>query len=418
MNPLSATVLPFPTGDRRRSRHRMRDFFQTRLPGVVAGAADLDPAAVLTATVAGATFGLSIAWVVLICFPVLRSVFHVSARIGHESRKGLVELTREHYGRNAGLLLAIGIVAVNMTMIVGDLVVVSDAWGVVLNQPRLFFLAPMAFFVWYLLLLGNVDRITKWMGVLAFLLISYVAAAYMATPSTISLLKGILLPHIQVRTDYALGVIALFGSLLTPDVIVWQTSSRRDAPQGVVKSLHPESHAGTFVACLISISAIVAASHMQVVDPANMSTRDAAEALGPLGVLGPLVFSIGILGSGLVALPLLAASLCFSVAEALDWKSGLNKKPWDARYFFIMISACLFIGTVIGLFKVNTVRVLYWSQVLAGFMVMPILGLLILLGRNRSIVQTSNTRAENIWLGVAVVAMAVANILFLVTSVL
>jgi len=410
----SATILPFPSGPARQARG-WRGFLQTRLPGVVAGAADLDPAAVLTATVAGATFGLSIAWVVLICFPVLRSVFHVSARIGHESRKGLVELTRQHYGRTAGFLLALGVVVVNMTMIVGDLVVVSEAWGIVMDQPRLFFLAPMAFFVWYLLLLGNVDRITKWMGLLAFILVAYLLAAWVATPSVVQLAKGILLPHLRASGEYALGVIAVFGSLLTPDVIVWQTSSRRDAPRGVVKSLHGESHAGTFVACMISICAIIAASHMTGVKPDELTTRSASQALAPLGAAGPVLFAVGILGSGLVALPLLVASLCFSVAEAFDWSSGLSKKPWDARYFFVMISVCLFIATFVGLFPVDTVKVLYWSQVLAGFMVVPILGLLILLGRNPFLVETRNTRWENIWLGLAVGTMVIANLAFLVS---
>jgi Mn2+/Fe2+ NRAMP family transporter len=385
---------------------------------MVAGAADLDPAAVLTATVAGATFGLSIAWVVLICFPVLRSVFHVSARIGHENRKGLVELTREHYGKTAGFALAIGIVAVNFTMVIGDLVAVSDALSFIMEQSRLFFLAPLAFLVWYLLLLGDVERITKWMGVLALTLIAYVVAAYLATPSTVELARGIFLPQVRTTGEYAMGVIAVFGSLLTPDVIVWQTSSRRDAPSGVVKSLHNESHAGTFVACLISISAIIAASHMKIADPSNMSTRTAAEALNPLGVFGPLAFSVGILGSGLVALPLLVASLSFSVAEAFNWRSGLTQKPWEARHFFILISLCLFVAAFVDFFHINTVKVLYWSQVMAGFLVVPILGLLILLGRNPVLVHTRNSRAENLWLLLAVGAMVIANIGFLISLLL
>jgi Mn2+/Fe2+ NRAMP family transporter len=342
-------------------------------------------------------------------------VFHVAARIGHESRKGLVELTREHYGKSAGFAVAIGIVIVNFTMVIGDLVAISDALGFIMDQSRLFFLAPLAFLVWYLLLLGDVERITKWMGVLALTLIAYVVAAYMATPSTVELARGIFLPQVRATGDYAMGVIAVFGSLLTPDVIVWQTSSRRDAPTGLVKSLHNESHAGTFVACLISLSAIIAASHMQVADPSSMSTRTAAEALNPLGIAGPLAFSVGILGSGLVALPLLVASLSFSVAEAFNWKSGLAQKPWDARHFFILISVCLFIATFIDFFHINTVKVLYWSQVMAGFLVAPILALLIFLGRNPFLVNTRNSRSENAWLALAVGAMMIANLAFLVS---
>lgn len=410
MRSSSATVLPFPVGESPRPSP-----WKQFLPGVVAGAADLDPAAVLTATVAGATFGLSVAWVVLLCFPVLRSVFHVSARIGHESRKGLVELTREYYGRNAGFALALGIVVVNFAMLIGDLVAVSDSLSLLMDQSRLFFLAPIAFFVWYLLLLGNVERITKWMGLMAFILVAYVIAAYFATPSVTATARGILLPHVRATGDYAMGVIAVFGSLLTPDVIVWQTSSRRDAPPGVVKSLHSESHAGTFVACFIALCVIIAAAHMRVADPANMSTRDAAEALKPLGTLGPLVFAIGILGSGLVALPLLVASLSFSVAEAFNWNSGLSKKPWDARHFFVLISLCLFLAAAIDFLNINTVKVLYGSQVMAGFLVVPILTLLLLLGRNPFLVGTRNSRAENAWLLVAIAAMVVVNVAFLIS---
>jgi Mn2+/Fe2+ NRAMP family transporter len=251
------------------------------------------------------------------------------------------------------------------------------------------------------------------MGLLAFILVAYFVAAWVATPSVVSLARGILLPRMQLSGEYALGVIAVFGSLLTPDVIVWQTSSRRDAPRGLVKSLHHESHAGTFVACMISICAIIAASHMTGVNVSEMTTRSAAQALSPLGAVGPILFAIGILGSGLVALPLLVASLCFSVAEAFDWTSGLSKKPWDARYFFVLISVCLFVATFTGLFNMNTVKVLYWSQVLAGFMVVPILGLLIMLGRNPLLVETRNTKWENIWLGIAVGTMLIANLAFL-----
>jgi Mn2+/Fe2+ NRAMP family transporter len=132
-------------------------------------------------------------------------------------------------------------------------------------------------------------------------------------------------------------------------------------------------------------------------------------------LLGPLAFSIGILGSGLVALPLLVASLSFSVAEAFNWNSGLSKKPWDARHFFILISVCLFLAAFIDFFHINTVKVLYWSQVMAGFLVVPILGLLILLGRNPFLVTTRNTRAENTWLCLAVGAMMIANVAFLIS---
>jgi Mn2+/Fe2+ NRAMP family transporter len=382
------------------------------LPGIIAGAADLDPAAVLTATVAGASFGYSLGWVVLLCVPVLFSVFAVSSRMGHQTKKGLVELVREHYGRKMALLIALLIVAVNFAMIVGDIVAVSDGFSLMTVFPRVYFLAMVGFIVWYVLIVGNYEKTTKALGTLTLILIAYAVAAYQVTDSFSELARGILLPNIQANTAYMMGVVAVFGSLLTPDIIVWQTSSRRGLPEGLAKAHVSESHAGTVVACLISLSAMIAASQLRVADPTTMTTRTASEALGTFGFLGPFLFSLGIIGSGLIALPILVASLCFSVAEAFGWKSGLSSEPWEARLFYVMISVTVFLAVFIDFFGVNTVKVLYWSQVLAGIVLVPIFAQILLLSNNSRIMRTTNTRFENFWLGCAALGMFVSNALF------
>ncbi len=380
--------------------------------GVVAGAADLDPAAVLTATVAGATFGYSVGWVVLLSIPVLWSVFSVSARIGRDSRKGLVELVREQYGRKLALALAIGVFAVNFAMIIGDLVAVSDALSIVTNQWRAFFLVPLAFLVWYMLIVGNARKSMERLGLLSLFLIAYIVAACYTVHSPAALARGILLPHFEATSAYAMAIIAVFGSLLTPDVIIWQTSSKREIPLGPDPEHDTESHAGTFVATLISLSAIVVAASFHVADPSVMTTRSAAQSLAFLGTAGPLLFALGILGSGMVALPLLAASLSFSISEAVGWDSGLNKQPWEARYFYIIISTIMVISVVVSLFGVNTIRLLYWSQVGAGALVVPILAFLMLLGRNHRVVHSSNRLRDDLCLFIALLAMLVANAYF------
>jgi len=382
------------------------------LPGIIAGAADLDPAAVLTATVAGASFGTSLGWVVVLCIPVLFSVFAVSSRIGQQTKKGLVELIRENHGRRVAMVIAFLIVAVNLAMIVGDIVAVSDGFSLITMSPRLFFLAIVGFTVWYVLILGDYQKTTKVLGALTLILIAYVAAAYRATDSFPLLARDVLLPRMQVSTEYMMGVVAVFGSLLTPDVIVWQTSSKRGLPEGLAKAHVTESHAGTFVACLISLSAMIAASHLHVADPSNMSTRTASEALGSFGFLGTVLFSLGIIASGLIALPILVASLCFSVAEALGWRSGLAVKPWNARLFYVLISVTVFVSVAIDFIGVNTVHVLYWSQVLAGMVLVPIFVYILLLSNNAKIMRTTNSHFENFWLGCAAMGMLISNVLF------
>lgn len=386
------------------------------LPGIIAGAADLDPAAVLTATVAGASFGYSLGWVVLLCVPVLFSIFAVSSRIGQETGQGLIELVRKHHGRKTSAVIAMLVVGVNLAMIVGDIVAVSDGFSLITLFPRVYFLALVGFAVWYLLILGNYQKTTKILGTLTLVLIAYVVAAFHVTNSFTEVAKGVLLPKIQANTGYMMGVVAVFGSLMTPDVIVWQTSSRRGLPRGVAQAHIGESHAGAFVACLISLSAMIAASHLHVPDPSSMSTRTASEALGAFGSLGPVVFSIGIIGSGLVALPILVASLCFSIAEAFGWKSGLAFVPWEARMFYVMISVTVFLAVFIDMFGINTVKVLYWSQVLAGMVLVPIFVYILLISNNPGVMRTPNTKWQNWWLGFAVMAMFLSNILFFWTQ--
>jgi Mn2+/Fe2+ NRAMP family transporter len=118
----------------------------------------------------------------------------------------------------------------------------------------------------------------------------------------------------------------------------------------------------------------------------------------------------------MVALPLLAASLSFSVSEAIGWDSGLNKEPWEARYFYLVISSILLVSVIISLFGVNTVRLLYWSQVGAGVLVVPILGFLVLLGRNQEVVRSFNRPFDDFCLSFAIFAMFIANILFVWTE--
>jgi Mn2+/Fe2+ NRAMP family transporter len=385
-------------------------------PGIVAGAADLDPAAVLTATVAGASFGYSIGWVVLVAIPVLWAVFSVAARIGHHSNRGLVELIRRSYGKGAGWGIAIAMISVNMTMIVADLIAVSDAFSLILQQHRIFFLPIVAFAVWYLLVVGDYRKSSRALIWFAVFQGAYLVAAVMAVKSWTGLLKGILLPHITFSSAFIIGIIAVFGSLLTPDVLVWQTSSRRDE-KAKGGGLHDsESKAGTMVAAVISLSVIIAASSLHVADPTHMSTLTAAQALGPLGVLAPVIFSVGIIGSGLIALPILVASMCFSIAEAASWEAGLTIPAWEARRFYVLISASVFIAAIIDFGSLNPVTVLYWSQVFAGFLVVPVLVFIVMLGNNPRLTGRRNTTSENFWLGGAIAGMIVANLVFFWTQ--
>ena len=380
------------------------------------GAADVDPSLVITATVAGAAFSYSLLWLVLLCVPFLITVFAVSGRLGYETRRGLVHLVRENYGPAIALGLAGVIIAINMAMIVADLMAVSDALSILLRQPRTYFVAATAFSIWYILIFRDYRRITRILLWLSLPLFVYVAAAIVAAPSPGTVLLGTFVPRVRPSYDYASAVVALLGSLLTPYVLVWQTSSRREqAMSGGEAPHHAEGHAGTFVTTLLAYCVIVAsASVVHLPHPVDMTTIQAAQALRPaVGDWGTVLFALGIVGAGLVALPVLVASMCYSIAEAAGWRAGLSEHPWDARSFYVLISLAMLFGTGLNYLPINPVRALYWSQILAGILTVPILVLILFLSNDRRVVRTINTMWQNFWIGAAVGGLVAAGALLL-----
>jgi Mn2+/Fe2+ NRAMP family transporter len=152
---------------------------------------------------------------------------------------------------------------------------------------------------------------------------------------------------------------------------------------------------------------------MDVANPSTMTTAQAARTLAAIGSLGPVLFALGIIGSGMVALPILVASLCFSISEASDWRYGLSERPWDAKRFYVLVCSVLVIAVLLNFSGLDTVRTLYWSQVMACVVVMPILFFILLIANDRRIMRTTNGRWQNFWLGASVGGMLAANALFL-----
>lgn len=390
--------------------------FRGLISGLVTGASDVDPALVLTATVAGAAYHYSLLWSVLLSVPLLLAVFAVSARIGFETRKGLVDLLHSHYGRAIALSCALLIVVINLVMIVADMMAVTEAFSIVAGLPRMFFIAAVAFSVWYVLIFRDYRRITHALALLSLPLFIYVVAAVLAHPDWQQVISYSLLPRIPRDPGYPATVIAILGSLLTPYVLVWQTSSRReDALAGVPSPSGAEHRAGAIVTTVLCYSIMVAAGTVLHAPLASdLTTRMAASALTPaVGVLGTVLFAVGIIGAGMVALPVLVASMCYSVAEAMGWRSGLNEDPWEAVRFYVLISGAMLVAASLNFIHANPVTVLYWSQILAGALTVPILLFILLISNDRRVMRTTNTWWQNFWIGAAAGAVVAATVIFL-----
>ena len=378
-------------------------------PGIISGAADLDPSAVITCTVTGAAFSFSMLWVVLLCIPFLLTIFSVTARIGTQTHRGLLDLVREHYGYRLAMTGAILTIITNLAVIVADLMAVTDAFSILLNQGRTFFIAMAAFTIWYILIFRDYRKITRVLVLLSLPLYIYVAVAILVAPAPRHLLLAALVPHATLNREYVEGIVAVFGSLLTPYILLWQVSSRGDTQH---EPSPADAHAATLVSIVLAISIIIAAgSVLHLPHPVDMTTHQAAEALRPaVGDWGTMLFALGIAGAGLVALPVLVASMCYDLAQAAGWKYGLSENPWEAPIFYTLISGSMLLAGVANFLKINPVKALYWSMILAGVLVIPTLLFILLVANDRRIMQTVNSRLQNFWIGAAGGAVVAAGL--------
>jgi Mn2+/Fe2+ NRAMP family transporter len=171
---------------------------------------------------------------------------------------------------------------------------------------------------------------------------------------------------------------------------------------------------GSFVTSLLSYCVIVsAASVLRLPHAVDMTTTQAAEALRPaVGDFGLVLFALGIIGAGMVALPVLVASMCYSVSEAMGWKAGLSEHPWDAKSFYTLITLAMLVAAGANFLPINPVKALYWSQILAGSLTVPILIFILVLSNDRRIMRTTNTRWQNFWIGAAVGGLVSTGIVY------
>lgn len=381
-------------------------------PALVTGAADLDPSAIVTATVVGAAFSYHLLWVVALCIPFLLAALDTSTRIGIETRKGLFDLLRENYGKKAAICGAGLTILMSLIVIIADLMAVSDVLSVVLHQPRMFFVPAVAFTVWYMLVFHDYRKITRVLVWFSLPVCLYLAAAWITGPHFKQLLFDFFLPHFSWQADYIEAIVALFGSLLTPYIVLWQTSSRTDRGHEPHKA---DSIVASIVTFVLAASIIIAAaSVLHLPHPIDMSTRQAAEALRPVaGEWGMVIFALGIIGAGMVALPVLVASMCYDVAQAFGWEYGLSEHHWQAKRFYVLISGTLFLAVIGNFLKINPVAALYWSMILAGILLIPTLGFMMVVSNNRKIMQRTNTFWQNLLLGTATATTAAVGSLYL-----
>ena len=373
-------------------------------PGLITGASDDDPSGIATYSQAGAQFGYAMCWVMLFCFPLMAAIQEISARIGRVTGQGIAGNIRAHYPRWL-LYVIVGLLLVANTINLGaDLGAMGAAVKLLAGGPVGLYVVGFAIFCTWLEVFSRYQRyvsILKWGS---FVLLAYVAVALVVHVPWGTVLYSTFVPSFSLKTEYVVTVVAVLGTTITPYCFFWQASQEaederidptahalKDAPEQApveISRMRLDTYVGMGYSNMISLFIIVAtAATLNAHGIKDIQTSaQAAEALRPIaGVFTFALFAAGIIGIGLLAVPVLAGSGAYAIGEALGWTTGLDRQPLDAKAFYGTISASTLVGIGINFVGLDPIKALFWSAVINGVVAVPLMAIIMLMAMRRDV---------------------------------
>ena len=395
-------------------------------PGLITGASDDDPSGIGTYAQAGAQHGFATLWMPLAMLPMVTAVQYMCAKIGMVTGKGLAAVLRESHPR-ALYPAVVGLVIANTLNAGADIGAIAAAINLLVPIPAAVFIVPVSLGIVGLQVFGSyrlIEKVFKW---LALALLAYIGAALFSRPDAGSVLAGTLIPTIRLDPKYIGIVVALLGTTISPYLLFWQASEEVEVEIGMGRRLIREREgadrfelkyalwdtmAGMVLAVAVAYSIILAAgATLFAAGNTNIdSATDAAQALRPIaGDASEILFALGLIGVGVLAVPILTGSAAYGVAEALGLRSGLNRKLRDAPQFYLIIIAATLVGMAINFLGINPITALVLSAVLNGLVAPPLLVLVMLVSNDKAVMgRRTNGRLLNFVGWVTTITMSVA----------
>jgi NRAMP (natural resistance-associated macrophage protein)-like metal ion transporter len=387
----------------KREKHPVKKAALLLGPGFITGAADDDPSGIGTYSVAGASLGLGTLWTALITFPFMAAVQNICARLGQVSGSGLAGILKEHYPRWV-LYPAVALVVVaNVVNVGADLGAIADATGIVVGAPVPWLVIPVALALVALQVFAKYRFIERVFKYLTIALLAYVIDAVLIRPPLGETLRATIVPTVSADRQYIATLVAILGTTISPYLFFWQTSQeveeeksagrktrsqRRGASRFELRIATIDVTLGMLVSNLVMYFIILStALTLHANGKTDISTgADAAQALKPLaGDLAGLVFAVGMIGTGLLAVPVLSGASAYAVSETFGWRHGLDEDWRRARPFYGMVGLATIVGLVIPFTGVKPIDALFFTSVLNGVAAPFLLVVIMLAARNKKV---------------------------------
>jgi len=363
-------------------------------PGFLAGMAGNDSSAVTAYSIDGATNGYGHLWLLLLSTPLYHAVQFACAKIGRITQQGLADILREHYGRWVAMLVTLVLITANIALIAADIVAVGSGLELITGLSWRWFVVPVAALLWYLTVFRSFEAIKKIFIVMSLAFVTYIVTALFSGANWGAVLFQTFVPHVQFSFASISSAVALLGATISPYTMFWQVQGEKEeqrpgtfkqqmriATLDIASGVISGNAVSYFI--IICTSATIFMHHEQITTAA-----DAAKALVPLvGPLAKYLFALGLIGAGLVAIPVLLASTSYAVAGTFGWPAGLSKKPWQNEGFYLILTAALIIGLVVALLHLDPIQLIFWANVLAGVLSPILVVTLIVVGNNHTIMR-------------------------------
>ena len=407
---------------------RARDFWFLLGPGLTTGASDDDPSGIATYSQTGAQYGFGLLWLAAFTFPLMAIVQEMCARIGLVTGRGLAGNIRRHFSKRVLYISTLLLFAANTFNIGADIGAMASATQLVF--PKIAVPVLVVGFSISILLLQIFTpyvRYARYLKYLALVLLAYVLSAFLSHPDWNDVLRHTFVPHVSLGKDQLLLICAILGTTISPYLFFWQTSqeveeqiavgqttikSRMGSTTGEMKKMRIDVWSGMFLSNLVMFFIIAACGSILFAHGlTNITTAaEAAQALRPFaGNATYYLFAIGIVGMGLLAIPVLAGSSSYAISEALGRRQGLNNKLKDAYTFYGVIIISMLLGLGMNFLGLNPIKALIYSAVANGVVAPVVLALILLLASNKKIMgEWANGKFVHVIGWTVVVIMTVA----------
>jgi NRAMP (natural resistance-associated macrophage protein)-like metal ion transporter len=415
-----------PTKDR--TQGPVWRFFSNLGPGLITGAADDDPSGISTYSVAGASLGYSILWTAIFTFPLMAAVQLMCARLGMVTGRGLGGAIRKRYPRWVLWSACLLLIVANVFNIAADLGGMGDAMHMVTGIQSWWWTPFFTVLLTVLLIWTSyqwIVRVFKWLTLVLF---AYIVTAFLAHPDWSGVLHSTFIPHVEWTSGYMAVLVGILGTTISPYLFFWQASqeveqerdhgrmsvtARRGATDEELSIAGTDVRVGMFYSNLVMYFILLTtAATLHAHGMKNIETaQQAAQALGPLAGRGAYwIFTLALVGTGMLAVPVLAGSCAYAIAEAATWnKASLNERPWRAPQFYAVIAIAMVIGLALDFAGFNAVKMLFWSAVVNGVLAPPLVVLVVLLSNDRKVMgtRTNSITANTLgWICAAVMTIA------------